>query len=288
MEIPNYDYLNEDYEKLPMKNGHFLMPDWPFFMAIVGPTKCGKSNLMMYIVTELLYFDRLYIFATKSESKYRHLRDFMLGVCEKKIMKTGRFPLVLKYEDYTDEQIDLLGQEELEDYYDELDLYEAELDKLFKESFFIGGYDDIPNGDQQAEFFDKHYQNLVIFDDMVIIKNQKKIEEMYIKGRNENCSLIYLSQSYSGKKEGEGIPSIVRKQLNFIVIFKEENSRVLNELRLQMCAWIPKDKFIQLFDEATHADHGFVVIDKDTKDKPKRFRMGFDSMVNPDKIGEPD
>ena len=39
-------------------------------------------------------------------------------------------------------------------------------------------------------------QKLVIFDDYVCDKNQKKIEDYFMQGRHKNCSVIYLSQSF--------------------------------------------------------------------------------------------
>ena len=39
-------------------------------------------------------------------------------------------------------------------------------------------------------------QKLVIFDDYVCDKNQKKLIDYFIQGRHKNCSVIYLSQSF--------------------------------------------------------------------------------------------
>ena len=41
-------------------------------------------------------------------------------------------------------------------------------------------------------------QKIVIFDDFVTEKNQKRIIDYFIQGRHKNCSIIYLSQSYYG------------------------------------------------------------------------------------------
>ena len=39
-------------------------------------------------------------------------------------------------------------------------------------------------------------QKLVIFDDYVCDKNQKKLIDYFMQGRHKNCSVIYLSQSF--------------------------------------------------------------------------------------------
>ncbi|CAH3171121.1 unnamed protein product [Porites lobata] len=39
-------------------------------------------------------------------------------------------------------------------------------------------------------------QKIVIFDDYICEKNQKKLIEYFMQGRHKNCSVIYLSQSF--------------------------------------------------------------------------------------------
>ena len=46
------------------------------------------------------------------------------------------------------------------------------------------------------EKLDKTKKNLIIFDDMLLEKDQRPMIECYIRGRHANASVIYLSQSY--------------------------------------------------------------------------------------------
>ena len=39
-------------------------------------------------------------------------------------------------------------------------------------------------------------QKIVIFDDCVCERNQRKLIDYFIQGRDKNCSVIYLSQSF--------------------------------------------------------------------------------------------
>ena len=39
-------------------------------------------------------------------------------------------------------------------------------------------------------------QKIIIFDDFICDKNQKPLTDYFIPGRHENCSVIYLSQSF--------------------------------------------------------------------------------------------
>jgi hypothetical protein len=59
--------------------------------------------------------------------------------------------------------------------------------KIPKLFIFSSSKDDVVKVDD----LDKEYQNLIIFDDFVTKKDQHLIEDLFIKGRKKNCSLIY-------------------------------------------------------------------------------------------------
>lgn len=63
---------------------------------------------------------------------------------------------------------------------------------------------------------------LVIFDDLVLVKNQRKICEFFIRARKCKISCMYLTQSYFGT------PKIIRGNCNYIVFKKISNLRDLN------------------------------------------------------------
>ena len=48
------------------------------------------------------------------------------------------------------------------------------------------------------EDLDPHMQNLVVFDDLVLADKsiQRKMTELFVRGRHANCSCFYLSQMY--------------------------------------------------------------------------------------------
>ena len=43
---------------------------------------------------------------------------------------------------------------------------------------------------------DESIQNLIIFDDRIVEKNLRHVEELFIRGRKSNCSIVFISQSY--------------------------------------------------------------------------------------------
>eukprot|EP00732_Lithocolla_globosa_P006821 Lithocolla_globosa_v1_NODE_8202_length_851_cov_1.978643.p1 type:complete len:174 gc:universal NODE_8202_length_851_cov_1.978643:569-48(-) len=57
-------------------------------------------------------------------------------------------------------------------------------------------------------------QNLVLFDDLVMKKDQSLISEYYVASRHKNISCIYLSQSYFDT------PKVIRLNSNYFAIYE--------------------------------------------------------------------
>lgn len=76
------------------------------------------------------------------------------------------------------------------------------------------------------KYKDCDQQAVIIFDDLVGMKNQKPIEEWFLRGRksfcNKGCSMIYISQSYFRT------PKLVRIQQNYIFLKRLTSARDLN------------------------------------------------------------
>ena len=72
MKIPNYDS-----EKVDSSNYTQLLPYMPsntFRMLICGPSGCGKTNTLMHMLHNLLFYDKIYLYAKNLEQpKYRDL-----------------------------------------------------------------------------------------------------------------------------------------------------------------------------------------------------------------------
>ena len=81
MKIPNYDSAcNND------NNFRRLLPYMPsdtFRMLICGPSGCGKTNVLMHMLYNLLYYDKIYLFSKNLEQpKYRQLLETFRPISE--------------------------------------------------------------------------------------------------------------------------------------------------------------------------------------------------------------
>ena len=70
--------------------------------------------------------------------------------------------------------------------------------------------------------FDKEYNHLVVWDDLVLSKNLQMVEEYYIRARKMNVSVIFLSQSFFK------IPKVIRNNCSYMVLLKLSGNREVN------------------------------------------------------------
>jgi hypothetical protein len=84
--------INYDDDKEEFLNKHVLALLWPFRLLISGASGCGKTNLLMNLIFNYLYYDKIYIYAKDlTESKYQMLQDFFEEVNETMKDKTEDF-----------------------------------------------------------------------------------------------------------------------------------------------------------------------------------------------------
>ena len=119
---------------------------------------------------------------------------------------------------------------------------------------------------------DKDVNHLVIFDDLVLAKDQSRIENYYIRARKLNCSVIYLSQSYYR------IPKIIRSNCNYMCILKLSGNREVKMILSEFGLGVSKEELLRLYTEATAEKFQPLIIDMD-EEAPKRFRKGLQTIM---------
>lgn len=149
-------------------------------------------------------------------------------------------------------------------------LYEWLEDKTKKTVNILEGIENIPKLDS----FNKEDQHMVIFDDLVLEKDQKKMNEFYIRGRKKGVSVCYLSQSFYK------IPKVIRTNCNYFVILKLSGKRDLNLILSEFELGVSKQELLRMYEYATKEKFNVLLIDVEAP-KEKRFRKNFLEYIQP-------
>lgn len=137
------------------------------------------------------------------------------------------------------------------------------------------GIDSAPDLDS----FDKDEQTLIVMDDLVLEKNQKQLEQYFIRARKLNCSLIYISQSYFA------VPRMIRQNLTYLVIKRLNTLQDLFRILREYSLGVDKKKLNELYDTATTDNkQDFLLIDLEEAPE-NRFRKNFNEIfdISPEK-----
>jgi hypothetical protein len=146
-------------------------------------------------------------------------------------------------------------------------LNEAEKESNEKIVFSYDNLDELP------EEFDKKHTNLVIFDDMVNAdrKTYAKIANVFCKGRHQNASVIFISQSYFA------IPKIIRQNVSYIILKKIESSRDLKMIIKEHTLSTNVDNLLRMYKYASEGTDFFML---DLIDSKLKYRKNFKRIMN--------
>ena len=124
------------------------------------------------------------------------------------------------------------------------------------------GYDVMECSNDEVEHLEDlpiHNQKLIIFDDFICEKNQDRLIEYFIRGRNKNCSVINLSQSFYKT------PTDIRLNCSHFCLFNAENIRkeraMIHDLKINL----------EEYERATRDPYSFLYVDKPKKRCAKNF-----------------
>tara|TARA_B110001450_G_scaffold175152_1_gene163571 strand:+ start:936 stop:1709 length:774 start_codon:yes stop_codon:yes gene_type:complete len=124
----------------------------------------------------------------------------------------------------------------------------------------------------------KKNKNLVLLDDIQELdeKNMRKVNELFVRGRHHNVSVIWLGQNYFK------CPIRARGSANMFCFFKVNSSRELGRIHSEVCSDLSREAFDKLFREATEeqpddpkSKFGCLVIDTEQTEDCMRYRRNF-------------
>jgi hypothetical protein len=124
--------------------------------------------------------------------------------------------------------------------------------------------------------FDETLNHLLIFDDMILVKDQSKIENLFMRGRKKGVTVMYLAQTYA-----PDIPMFIRKNTNYVILLKKGSVAETKKILREVCSGIDVNQMMNLYEDATSEKFIPLIIDKDEQDITKKFRAGFKRYLNP-------
>lgn len=130
----------------------------------------------------------------------------------------------------------------------------------------------VPEVDKYKEGNDE--ARVIVFDDLIVMKNQQPIVEWLIRGRKAGFSMCYISQSFYK------VPKIIRVQMNYIILKRltslKDLKLILSEYNLSQS----KDKIIKIYKEVTMENkQNFLMIRTDAEPK-QRFCKNFKTYID--------
>jgi hypothetical protein len=121
-------------------------------------------------------------------------------------------------------------------------LYRWLINKLDPEQLKVYEGGEVPPVD---DFNSASGNTLIVFDDLVNMKQQGPIEEFYIRGRKRGCSMLYLTQSFYK------VPKVIRIQCNHILLKRLTTLRDLNMVISEYGLTGLKKQIIKTYKEIT-------------------------------------
>ena len=122
---------------------------------------------------------------------------------------------------------------------------------------------------------DKDLNHLMIFDDMVVQKNQQPIVNAFIRARKQGCSCLYLTQDFFK------CPPIIRKQSHYLFILKFANKREMDLVLRDYAISLNANQLRHMYHYATQDKFCPLTIDTTTINNTQKFRKGLLEYLNP-------
>lgn len=126
------------------------------------------------------------------------------------------------------------------------------------------GVENLPEIDK----LDKDVQSLIVMDDLVGERNQKPMEQYFIRARKKNASMVYISQSYYA------IPKMIRNNMTYLIIKQVSSMKNLVMISREFSLGLDKKQLTEVYNHATTEIPSFLMIDLEGEPK-YRFRKNF-------------
>ena len=192
--------------------------DWPFRVLIIGPSRSGKTNILLNLIDKFHPIDKIYLYAKDTdEDKYQYL----INKREQARIKYLNDPHALI--EYSNDMNDVL---------EDINNYNKNRDK----------------------------EVLIIFDDMIadIMRSGKFkaiVEELFIRRRKVNISIVFITQSYFRT------PKDARLNSTHYILMKIGNKKELKSIAEENSGHSDFKDFLKIYNYCTNEPYSFMMVD---------------------------
>ena len=265
------------------------MPEHTFCIGLIAPKGAGKTTLIINLITNEHmykgYFHKIHVFSPSinNDDKWETVRQTKHLVCENKRLAklvepthartkaATQFVIVrggdkAGWQKEKEEQKGFNGmmdetcfhtrytQDTLQQLIDE----QNAMNLLVQKKLADGGQ----NKAKAKYYLDRQ---LWIFDDQVgstlfkMSNNENAFNKLATSSRHLSCSWIVVSQAY------KAIPAVVRTNVFQLVLFRVPNQKELEKVYEENPCDLPKDTWLQVYNECTAEKYGFMFINYNGK-----------------------
>ena len=227
---------------------------------IIGKCNSGKTTLLLNLLLQpnWLDYDHLYAFGnTLHQQEYQIIKKgFETGLSKHQIANI--FKNQKELEKIKASPLEIIEQ------------YNGHRNSEIKADFF-SNCNMIPD----PTTLNVDEKNLLILDDC-FLGPQNKAEAYYTRGRQNNCDVFYISQSYFRLPR-----HTIRENMNFLVLFPQD-AKNLSHIYSDHCEGeMTLDEFKSFCQKVWHSNHHFVVIDLTSGVRKGKYRKNFDMFYLP-------
>ena len=148
-------------------------------------------------------------------------------------------------------------------------LYNYIDEKLGKKGLKITEID--KDGLPDLDKLNKEQQTLIVMDDLVGEKNQKPMEQYFLRARKKNASLVYITQSYYA------VPKMIRNNMTYLIIKQISSMKNLTMIAREFDLGLSKETLTNMYKDATKEKQNFLMMDLEAP-PVDRFRKGFNDI----------
>lgn len=120
-------------------------------------------------------------------------------------------------------------------------------------------------------------QTLIVFDDLVLDKDQTPMKEYFMRGRKvgDGISCAYLTQNF------HSTPTFVRRNCDYVILKRIDDDDDLRRILKHFALGVNFEKLKKMYAYATDDPLSFLMIDKSLGTKAQnRFRVGFLDVID--------